>query len=151
MGNNMDANLVLFKKDGSHRVFALPSNVTVIGRRDDCDLRVPLLDVSRRHCQLNCSDGALTVRDLGSHNGTYVNGERIQEVSVRPGDYLKIGPLTFVVQIDGEPREIVPPEKAKAGQLDQAPKEEEIDLDEFSDSFVDLEDSGSSLAEIEDL
>jgi pSer/pThr/pTyr-binding forkhead associated (FHA) protein len=150
MGNNMDANLVLFKKNGSHRVFALPSNVTVVGRRDDCDLCVPLADVSRRHCQLNCSDGVLSIRDLGSRNGTYVNGERVEEVSVRPGDYLRIGPLTFMVQIDGEPKEIAPPQQAKPSPPKQA-QEEDIDLDEFSDSFVDLEDSGSFLDEVEDL
>ncbi|UCG57913.1 MAG: FHA domain-containing protein [Phycisphaerales bacterium] len=146
----MDANLVLFKKDGSHRVFSLPSNVTVIGRRDDCDLCVPLADVSRRHCQLNCSDGVLSIRDLGSHNGTFVNGERIQEVPVHAGDYLRIGPLTFMVRIDGEPKEIAPPKKAEAAPPKQAPKEE-VDVDEFGDSFADLEDSGSFLDEIEDL
>ena len=48
----MDVNLVLFKKDGSQETFPMPSSITVIGRRDDCDLRIPLADVSRRHCEL---------------------------------------------------------------------------------------------------
>jgi pSer/pThr/pTyr-binding forkhead associated (FHA) protein len=106
----MDINLILFKKDGSQKAFPLPNSATIIGRRHDCDLRIPLMSVSRRHCQINCNKDTLKIRDLGSHNGTYLNGKRINdETTLRAGDYLKIGPLTFLLQIDGHPKEIVPP------------------------------------------
>ena len=108
----MDVNLVLFKKSGSRRDFRLPSNVTVIGRRQDCDLCIPLMVVSRKHCEINKVKGRLTIRDLGSSNGTYINGKRItEEAEVKPGDYLQIGPLAFGLQIDGTPEHIAVPDE----------------------------------------
>jgi len=73
----MDVNLILFKKDGSQKSFALPSSLTVVGRRHDCDLCIPLMDVSKRHCQLDQNSETLEVRDLGSRNGTFLNGRRV--------------------------------------------------------------------------
>lgn len=146
----MDVNLVLFKKDGSQKSFALSSAITVVGRRHDCDLCIPLMVVSRRHCQLNYNNETLKIRDLGSRGGTFLNRKRIDEATVRAGDYIKVGPLTFLLQIDGEPKEIVPPEKVMQKPAQQetptikaAPADEsfpELELDE-SDSFLDeLED-----------
>jgi pSer/pThr/pTyr-binding forkhead associated (FHA) protein len=102
----MKVNLVLLKVGGNNKAFSLPSTVTIVGRRQDCDLCVPLMVISRRHCALNMDDNELSIRDLGSSNGTFVNGERIDEVDLSPGDKVSIGPLNFVVQIDGVPADI---------------------------------------------
>ena len=102
----MKVNLVLLKVGGNNKAFVLPSEVTIVGRRQDCDLCIPLMVISRRHCAINMDDGQLSVRDLGSSNGTFVNGERVEEANLSPGDKLTIGPLTFVIQIDGKPAEI---------------------------------------------
>jgi pSer/pThr/pTyr-binding forkhead associated (FHA) protein len=99
----VDANLVLFKKDGSTKSFPLPSSITVIGRRHDCDLCVPLMIVSRRHCQLSLNNEAVKIRDLDSKGGTYLNGNRVSEATVQ-ADYTNIG-LTFLLQINGEPQD----------------------------------------------
>ena len=99
----MKVNLVLFKKNGNKKSFSVPSSVTVIGRRKDCDLCIPVINVSRKHCQLNRDQGKLMVRDLGSTNGILVNGSKVKEAELQPGDKLAIGPLSFVVQINGEP------------------------------------------------
>jgi pSer/pThr/pTyr-binding forkhead associated (FHA) protein len=149
----VDANLILFKKDGSTKSFVLPSNITVIGRRHDCDLCVPLMVVSRRHCQLSQNNETVKIRDLDSKGGTYLNGNRISEATVKAGDYITIGPLTFLLQIDGEPAKIVPPQPPKApsaAKKEPAPKAPAEDL---SGSFPELEidDSDSFLAELEDL
>ena len=109
----VDANLVLFKKDGSRKNFPLPSNITVAGRRHDCDLCIPLMVVSRRHCQFSQNNEALKIRDLDSRSGTFLNGNRISEAIVQAGDYITIGPLTFLLQIGGEPKKIVPPQPPK--------------------------------------
>ena len=103
----MDVNLVLFKKSGSQKIFPLPSSVTVIGRRRDCDLHIPVMSVSRRHCQLSYNEGVLKIRDLGSRNGTYLNSKLIDEAAVQAGDSIGIGPLTFVFQIDGRPQNLI--------------------------------------------
>jgi len=105
----MDVKLVLFKKNGTQKAFDLPSTSTVVGRRHDCDLWIALKQVSKRHCQLSVDNGSLKVRDLGSRNGTFVNGKKVDQTDAKPGDYLRVGPLTFLLQIDGRPAQIVPP------------------------------------------
>jgi pSer/pThr/pTyr-binding forkhead associated (FHA) protein len=149
----VDANLVLFKKDGSQKNFPLPSDITVIGRRHDCDLCVPLMVVSRRHCQLSQNDEALKIRDLESRSGTFLNGKRISEATVHAGDYIAIGPLTFLVQIGGEPAKIVPPQQSAKTPSAKKPTAPKSPTTAPSDSFPELEldDSDSFLAELEDI
>jgi len=103
----MDVTLVMFKGDGQRKDFPTPGPEVILGRAEDCDLRVPLLSVSRHHCQITVSDQEVKVRDLGSSNGTYVNNQRISgDVSLMAGDRIVIGPIVFTVQIDGDPEEI---------------------------------------------
>ena len=108
----MDAVLIMFKADGQTRSFPLTHDVTVIGRREDCDLQIPLTEVSRKHCRVVKEGDALRVEDLGSSNGTFQNGQRVQEAVLQPGDYVQIGPVLFAVQIEGKPGidEIQPPQ-----------------------------------------
>jgi pSer/pThr/pTyr-binding forkhead associated (FHA) protein len=101
----MQVVLVMFKPDGERRSFSVARDVTVIGRREDCDLRIPLGDISRKHCRLIKDGNVLKLEDLGSSNGTYRNGERIQETELSPGDTIQLGPIAFVVQIEGVPEE----------------------------------------------
>jgi len=112
-GAGMDVKLVLIKHSGSRKSFSLPSAVTVIGRRQDCDLCIPLMVVSRRHCEINHDQNTLKLRDLGSRNGTYVNGERVEEAEVKPGDCIQVGPMTFGLQVDGSPEKIGVPKSVK--------------------------------------
>lgn len=99
----MQVVMVMFRSDGERRSFSLTREVTVIGRREDCDLRIPLTEVSRKHCRLVKDGQGLKLEDLGSSNGTYVNGQRVREAALNPGDTLTIGPVVFALQIDGEP------------------------------------------------
>ncbi|MBP8606141.1 MAG: FHA domain-containing protein [Phycisphaerae bacterium] len=99
----MQVNLVFLKKDGTIQSFPLPSDVTFIGRRQDCDLCIPLPMVSRRHCQIYTEQGNLMVRDLHSRNGILLNDQPVEEARIKAGDVLKIGPIRFVFQIDGKP------------------------------------------------
>jgi pSer/pThr/pTyr-binding forkhead associated (FHA) protein len=163
----MDVNLILFKMNGSQKAFPLSSSVTVIGRRKDCDLRIPLMAVSKRHCQLILDDETLKIRDLGSRNGTYLNDKRIEEATARAGDNIKIGPLIFALQINGQPKEFVPPakptkkpppqEKPKTKATEQEPSgsfAELTEVSEESDIFSDLDtdkEGGSFLDELEDI
>ena len=99
----MEVVLVMFKTDGNRRSFSLRKDMTVIGRREDCDLRIPLGEISRKHCRLIKDGETLKVEDLGSSNGTYHNGVRIQESAIQPGDTVQVGSIAFVVQMDGQP------------------------------------------------
>jgi pSer/pThr/pTyr-binding forkhead associated (FHA) protein len=101
----MQVVLVMFRSGGEKRSFSITRDVTVVGRREDCDFRIPLGDISRKHCRLIRDGSSLRVEDLGSSNGTYCNGKRIHECEVQPGDTIQIGPVIFVAQIDGSPAE----------------------------------------------
>lgn len=112
----MQVVLVMFRADGERRSFSVTRDVTVIGRREDCDLRIPLGDVSRKHCRIIRDSDTLRVEDLGSSNGTFHNGIPVQEVTLSPGDTLQVGPVVFCVQMDGVPsEEDMTPLTAQAG------------------------------------
>ena len=108
----MNASLVLLKTNGTTKTFPLPGNVTVVGRQQKCDLCIPLMVVSRRHCEINQDGGVLRVRDLGSRNGTLVNGKKITDAVLNPGDTLQIGPVSLAVRIDdvGADADVVDPD-----------------------------------------
>jgi pSer/pThr/pTyr-binding forkhead associated (FHA) protein len=93
----------MFRADGERRSFSITRDITVIGRREDCDFRIPLGDISRKHCRIIRDTDTLKIEDLGSSNGTFVNGQRVQEALLSPGDTLSLGSVVFVLQIDGAP------------------------------------------------
>lgn len=78
------------------RVYPLGSTV-LIGRSSECDISLAVAHLSRRHASLFVRDGLLYVKDLGSANGTYLNGVRVSEARVRRGDELSFDTLSFGV------------------------------------------------------
>jgi pSer/pThr/pTyr-binding forkhead associated (FHA) protein len=72
----------------------------VVGRHSTADVRLPLADISRRHCRLEFENGAWHLYDLNSLNGVYVNGDRVSEVEIHPGDTIRLGGFTFLVDHD---------------------------------------------------
>ena len=111
----------MFRSDGERRSFSMARDMTVVGRREDCDLRIPLGEVSRKHCRILRDGDSLKLEDLGSSNGTFLNGSRVQEALLSPGDTIQVGPVVFVLQIDGQPSDDelqpVQMESAAAGVL----------------------------------
>ena len=79
-----------------NRVFPI-KEATVIGRAPECDISLPAAHLSRRHAQLKVLDGFLYVKDLGSANGTYLNGKQVTEARVKRGDELRFDALSFGV------------------------------------------------------
>jgi len=69
-----------------------------IGRANDANVRLPDREISRRHCQLELRDGIPAIHDLGSTNGTYVNGRNITDSPVMPGDRVQLGNMLVLVQ-----------------------------------------------------
>jgi hypothetical protein len=91
---------------GSHagKEVKIPTPKCVIGRGDDCHLRPQAEAISRRHCVIMTTENEVVVRDLNSRNGTYVNGDRVEEEAVLlAGDILRVGPLEFETLIDQSP------------------------------------------------
>jgi pSer/pThr/pTyr-binding forkhead associated (FHA) protein len=97
----MQVTLVVKEGRTRTRFIELTHADTIIGRQRGCKVRIPSAEVSRRHCMLSAVDGYVTVEDLDSANGTFVNGQKvIGKQAVRPGDTLTVGPLAFVVQYE---------------------------------------------------
>jgi hypothetical protein len=67
----------------------------IVGRSRSADVQVVDRSVSRRHLEIAWRDGAYVLRDLGSHNGTFVNGERVEHAVLRAGDTVRLGHTEF--------------------------------------------------------
>lgn len=74
-----------------------------IGRAPECELVLRDTRVSRKHARLAARNGVLVLTDLGSTNGTRVNGHRVTEVALGGGDRIELGESTLVVQAATEP------------------------------------------------
>jgi pSer/pThr/pTyr-binding forkhead associated (FHA) protein len=78
-----------------------PSGEYMIGRGEECHIRLNCDWISRQHCMLNVSRNEVHIRDLGSTNGTLVNGHRLLgERSLVDGDMLQLGPLVFEARLE---------------------------------------------------
>lgn len=89
---------------GEHRgerVFPLADNRTIVGRSDSADVKLDEAEVSRQHAVVFREAGRLWISDLGSANGTNVNGQAIgaEPTEIGTGDMLSFGPVTFAVRI----------------------------------------------------
>jgi pSer/pThr/pTyr-binding forkhead associated (FHA) protein len=80
-------------------------DVMVVGRNASCDLRLEHKSVSKQHCVLVKTDGLVLLRDLGSTNGTRVNGQRVRRAALIPNDQLSIASFGFklIIGPDQEP------------------------------------------------
>ncbi|HXT18582.1 MAG TPA: adenylate/guanylate cyclase domain-containing protein [Gemmatimonadaceae bacterium] len=88
----------LVSPDGSQSFDLRDGSVQVVGRAPTSD--IPVIDptISRRHAEVECRNGSVTVRDLGSSNGTFLNGARIEAATVGIGDTVTFGKVGFKLQ-----------------------------------------------------
>jgi pSer/pThr/pTyr-binding forkhead associated (FHA) protein len=70
----------------------------LVGRLAQADVRLTEPEISRRHCRFVLEDGLWRIRDLGSTNGIHLNGHRLQEAVLYPGDRVHIGSVEFIVE-----------------------------------------------------
>src|SRR5262245_24982639 len=93
----------LIPVDGGEPI-EIAKDMVLVGRKDECDLNIEHKSVSKLHCVIVKTDGLLLVRDLGSTNGTRVNGQRIRRAALLPNDQLQIASVKFRVALPpGEP------------------------------------------------
>jgi pSer/pThr/pTyr-binding forkhead associated (FHA) protein len=82
--------------DGSGRTYDLTQGSHVIGRGQDSSFRLPDTGVSRRHLEINWDGHTATLTDLGSTNGTTVNGNPVQTWQLNDGDVIRVGHSSLV-------------------------------------------------------
>src|SRR5580658_402577 len=88
----------LVSQDGKPAV-ELVKDLILVGRDEDSDVRLDHKSVSKLHCVIVKTDGLLLVRDLGSTNGTRVNGQRVRRAALLPNDQLSIAGFKFRVHL----------------------------------------------------
>lgn len=88
--------LILTKGADEGRQFELTLPVHTVGRDSNSSIRLHDTEVSRRHAEFRLVDGEYTLVDVGSANGTFVNGQQIQEAHLQAGDRIQIGQTVLV-------------------------------------------------------
>ena len=97
----MKLKLKVLQGASANQEITVPVAKFLIGRGEECHLRPKSPAISRHHCAILTANGQASVKDLGSKNGTFVNEERIEGLTIiQSGDVLAFGPLTFEVVID---------------------------------------------------
>jgi pSer/pThr/pTyr-binding forkhead associated (FHA) protein len=116
----------------------IAKEMTLLGRGEGCDLRLDHKSVSKLHCVLVKTDGLILLRDLGSTNGTRVNGQRVRRAALLPNDLLSIASVKFRVLFGAKLMEAVSPEE----------KTQQVDADELARLLKKKEELADSHDEI---
>lgn len=129
----MEAKLI--STDGE-RSIRLKKDVTIVGRkRGVCDIFIDRSSISKLHCMIVKTDGLLFIRDLGSTNGTKVNGQRVTRGALLPGDELAFANAKYKVHLGPDDPDMVEHDAGTEMML-AMPAHDEERLDEEDDDDV---------------
>src|SRR6476469_4610795 len=105
---------------GTYPIISLQRPVVLIGRHPECDVRLELSKISRRHCCVALAYDRVMIRDLGSRNGLRVNGRLVVEAQLYPGDEVAIGPILYRLD-DLTPHPAPPPNPRAVARPSELP------------------------------
>lgn len=94
---------------GPYRFRITPGKARIIGRSTNADFVLEDVLISRFHCSLSVTDGELTVENLSSANGTFVNERRVERAVLKAHDRLLVGRVEFIVSAEHAPEDEAPP------------------------------------------
>lgn len=126
----MNLKLLVLQGRPQGKSILFPRGEYLFGRGPECHIQPNSDWVSRQHCLLRVRDDAAFIRDLGSRNGTLVNGERVVgERRLDEGDKLQVGPLVFEVRFEGATL----PAAAEAPSSSQVPTSNNINVQDTAE------------------
>ena len=97
------AKLVVLTQSMAGRSCDLATDVTTVGRVEENAFQIAEPSVSSRHCEILLRGGDVVVKDLNSTNGTFINGEKISEAVLKPGQTLRLGNVELKLDTPGAP------------------------------------------------
>jgi pSer/pThr/pTyr-binding forkhead associated (FHA) protein len=127
------------------REISVPVSEFLIGRGEECHLRPRSDAISRQHCAIIVGEKEVVMRDLGSKNGSYVNGERVEgERVVRAGDQIQFGPLQFELVTEhalGGPKKPAAKDVKEVAARTAAPSNDDLDIAQWLEDEDDTDTS----------
>jgi len=105
------AKLVILNQGMTGRIFDLNVERTTVGRVEDNTFQIADGSVSSHHAEILLQGSDIVIRDLNSTNGTFINGEKITETVLKPGQTLRLGQVELKID-DGKPVTAPPPSPA---------------------------------------
>ena len=120
--------LIVREQGAPDRVFDLFGEDVLIGRSRGCDLRLANVSVSREHACVRWEAGQYIVEDRGSHNGVYVNGQRVQSQRLKTGDQVRLGKYELVYVHERVPRVL------QSADIDALPRWHQVTIGTANDS-----------------
>jgi pSer/pThr/pTyr-binding forkhead associated (FHA) protein len=102
------AKLVLLSAGMTGRIHDLKVDKTTIGRVEDNTFQIAEPSVSSHHCEILLRGSDVVVRDLNSTNGTFINGEKVTETVIKPGQVLRLGQIEMRLETESTPASAIP-------------------------------------------
>jgi FHA domain len=99
--DGVSANFIVKGPSGVEKAYPMRAIAVTIGRSDQCDIAVKDSSMSGRHAEISKINGEIRVRDMGSANGIWLNGERVEEVELFDGDVLRLGQTSIRIDVVG--------------------------------------------------
>src|SRR5688572_16930910 len=123
-----NATLLIQQPDGSMREVPLEAERVVLGRAEECEIALPGQLISRRHACIKRTDHCYILEDLGSHNGTTVNGQPVLGLrTLHDGDCIELGGMRRLFFVDGDATSTRPQPPASGLWLDEAAQDVWVD------------------------
>src|SRR5437660_10904308 len=99
--DGVSANFIVKGPTACEKAFPMRSITVVIGRSDACEISVKDSSMSGKHAEISKINGGIRVKDMGSANGIWLNGERVEDVELFDGDVLRLGQTSIRVDVVG--------------------------------------------------
>ena len=123
----MKVSLIIERGPSKGREIQLKRQTTLLGKSEQCDVRIASRITSRRHCEISVEKDFVVLRDLNSRNGTFLNGDRVNgEVFLSNGDKIIVGDALFSVRITEDERTSTHAEIVKLAKSMEGPPADRV-------------------------